>query len=143
MSTLALTGWPTETHGTRGTARTVRSICKGIGPGGPSSVGEATVDEAVQQEAMDEVEPEELAASMADGRLRHGKQELVSTSQASRRSAAAHMATAAEEGGAKKQLEGFGRAERPPPERQQVQIILRNSASVLTPPLTTHGLLLT
>ena len=92
MSTLALTGWPTETHGTRGTARTVRSICKGIGPGGPSSVGEATVDEAVQQEAMDEVEPEELAASMADGRLRHGKQELVSASQASRRSAAAHMA---------------------------------------------------
>ena len=121
MSTLALTGWPTETHGTRGTARTVRSICKGIGPGGPSSVGEATVDEAVQQEAMDEVEPEELAASMADGRLRHGKQELVSTSQASRRSAAAHMATAAEEGGAKKQ-QGFGRAERPPPERQEVQI---------------------
>ena len=85
-------------------------------------MGEATVDEAVQQEAMDEVEPEELAASMADGRLRHGKQELVSTSQASRRSAAAHMATAAEEGGAKKQ--GFGRAERPPPERQEVQIIL-------------------
>ena len=108
MSTLALTGWPTETHGTRGTARTVRSICKGIGPGGQSSVGEATVDEAVQQEAMDEVEPEELAASMADGRLRHGKQELVSTSQASRRSAAAHMATAAEE-----ERTALGRAERP------------------------------
>ena len=130
MSTLALTGWPTETHGTRGTARTVRSICKGIGPGGPSSVGEATVDEAVQQEAMDEVEPEELAASMADGRLRHGKQELVSTSQASRRSAAAHMATAAEEGGAKKQ-QGFGRAERPPPERQEVQIISHAVGSTL------------